>query len=63
MTRQPAAKQFAQAKTYDVQRVDRDASAAVTRTTRMSGQVSETFDGSEEFSVAKCADPLLVYRP
>ena len=23
----------------------------------------ETFDGSEEFSVAKCADPLLVYRP
>jgi hypothetical protein len=45
-TRQPDAKSFAQTKTYDVQRVDRDASGATTRTTHLAGQVSETFDGS-----------------
>src|SRR6185369_4462559 len=37
---------FAQDRTYAVTRVDRDAAGATTRTTELSGQVSESFDGS-----------------
>ncbi|HEY2899521.1 MAG TPA: hypothetical protein VGL59_03015 [Polyangia bacterium] len=45
-TRDPAAKEFSQTKTYDIARTDRDASGATSKSTRLTGQVSETFDDS-----------------
>jgi hypothetical protein len=45
-TRQPSTKTFTQLKTYAITRTDRDAQGATTRTTQISGQVTESFDGS-----------------
>ncbi len=45
-TRQPSAQTFSQHKSYQIARTDRDAAGAATRASSLTGDVSESFDGS-----------------